>query len=92
MLQLADWLREWAADKVASDGRFKHCSFIISDAFEPGEGEHKVCVCVQWVSQATFWGVGCLLGLCLTLGICLVLFFWAAATTVTLCIRAEPVL
>jgi len=42
MLQLADWLRDWAADKVTSDSRFKHCSFIISDASEPGEGEHKV--------------------------------------------------
>jgi 5'-3' exonuclease len=42
MLQLADWLKEWAAGKVTSDVRFKHVTFIISDAFEPGEGEHKV--------------------------------------------------
>lgn len=42
MLQLADWLKEWAAGKVTSDARFKHVTFIISDAFEPGEGEHKV--------------------------------------------------
>jgi 5'-3' exoribonuclease 2 len=42
MLQLADWLRDWAADKVATDPRFKHTAIIISDASEPGEGEHKV--------------------------------------------------
>ena len=42
MLQLADWLREWAVSKVTSDPRFRHTSFIISDASEPGEGEHKV--------------------------------------------------
>lgn len=48
MLQLADWLRDWAADKVTSDSRFKHCSFIISDASEPGEGEHKVNMTLPW--------------------------------------------
>lgn len=42
MLQLADWLKEWAASKVTGDARFKHVTFILSDASEPGEGEHKV--------------------------------------------------
>lgn len=42
MLQLADWLKEWAAGKVTADARFRHVTFIISDASEPGEGEHKV--------------------------------------------------
>ncbi|WIA19878.1 hypothetical protein OEZ85_005778 [Tetradesmus obliquus] len=42
MTELAQWLRQWAADKAANDPRFKHTTFIISDASEPGEGEHKV--------------------------------------------------
>jgi 5'-3' exonuclease len=42
MMQLADWLKEWAAGKVTSDVCYRHVTFIISDAFEPGEGEHKV--------------------------------------------------
>ncbi|WIA40164.1 hypothetical protein OEZ86_013561 [Tetradesmus obliquus] len=42
MTEVAQWLRQWAADKAANDPRFKHTTFIISDASEPGEGEHKV--------------------------------------------------
>jgi 5'-3' exonuclease len=59
MVQLAAWLRQWAVERVASDPRFAGTTFIISDAFEPGEGEHKVravlvcvlvvCVCVCFV-------------------------------------------
>ncbi|KAF6261699.1 XRN 5'-3' exonuclease N-terminus-domain-containing protein [Scenedesmus sp. NREL 46B-D3] len=47
MNELAQWLRDWAADKAASDPRFKHTAFIISDASEPGEGEHKVMKLVR---------------------------------------------
>lgn len=42
MLQLADWLKAWAASKVTGDTCFKHVAFVVSDASEPGEGEHKV--------------------------------------------------
>eukprot|EP00775_Hariotina_reticulata_P013272 gene13272-13403_t len=42
MLLLAEWLRGWAADKVRQDDRFSHTAFTISDASEPGEGEHKI--------------------------------------------------
>jgi hypothetical protein len=42
MLQLSAWLQEWAAGIVARDSRFRNTTFIISDASEPGEGEHKV--------------------------------------------------
>jgi hypothetical protein len=30
MTELAQWLRDWAADKAAHDPRFKHTTFIIS--------------------------------------------------------------
>jgi 5'-3' exonuclease len=52
MLQLAAWLRQWAADKVGSDARFAATTFIVSDAFEPGEGEHKV----RWLVVALCGG------------------------------------
>lgn len=42
MLQLSAWLSEWAAGIVGRDSRFRNTTFIISDASEPGEGEHKV--------------------------------------------------
>ena len=60
MLHLAAWLREWAADKVTKDARFKHCTFIISDASEPGEGEHKVgwrVLCRDSNALWEAWGV-----------------------------------
>ncbi|KAF8063012.1 ALKBH8 [Scenedesmus sp. PABB004] len=42
MLLLARWLHKWAADKVARDARFASTTFLVSDASEPGEGEHKI--------------------------------------------------
>lgn len=37
MLALAQWLREWAEEKISYDRRFAHTTFVISDASEPGE-------------------------------------------------------
>jgi hypothetical protein len=33
MTELAQWLRDWAADKAATDPRFKHTAFIISGIY-----------------------------------------------------------
>jgi hypothetical protein len=65
MLQLADWLKEWAAGKVTGDARFKHVTFIVSDASEPGEGEHKVRCCL---SQRPACQTGCMSAGCLSAG------------------------
>lgn len=56
MLALASWLREWAGQKVASDTRFAHTAFVISDAAEPGRHKQhlsgttwyreKIAVCI----------------------------------------------
>jgi 5'-3' exonuclease len=38
MEAVATWLRGWARRKAAGGGGVR---FIVSDASEPGEGEHK---------------------------------------------------
>lgn len=49
MNELAQWLRDWAADKAASDPRFKHTAFIISG--ERGMAVAAVCSCLQLAAQ-----------------------------------------
>lgn len=42
MESVATFLRHWARQKVeGGDPRFANVKFVVSDASEPGEGEHK---------------------------------------------------
>ena len=51
MRKLADFLRAYCARRARSHPRWKHISFLLSDATVPGEGEHKIISYVRALRQ-----------------------------------------
>mmetsp|Transcript_8531 Transcript_8531/g.29162 ORF Transcript_8531/g.29162 Transcript_8531/m.29162 type:complete len:846 (+) Transcript_8531:124-2661(+) len=49
MRKLADFLRAYCARRARSHPRWKHISFLLSDATVPGEGEHKI---MDWIRRS----------------------------------------